>query len=109
VEVVEMPFGVPGCGWKVGRFGYTVENEPNYEEIRAKAKEVLSRATKGARWLGKWGTVHIPIVVDGVIVGELWGDVDPKEVEIGAYWFGRWGTKVQLVKDGRVVGFIWLA
>jgi hypothetical protein len=109
MEVVEMPFGAPSWKWKVGRFGYTTGNEPNYEEIKAKAKEALSKATKGAKWTGKWGSTHIPLVIDGQIIGELWEDVDPREVEVGAYWFGKWGTKVQLVKDGKVVGFIWLA
>jgi len=109
VEVVKMPFGVPGWKWKVGKFGYTVENEPNYEEIKAKAKEVLSRTTKGIAWRGHCGSLHIPLVFEGQIIGELWEDADPKEVEIGAYWFGKWGIKVQLVKDGRVIGFIWLA
>ncbi|EHR78746.1 hypothetical protein OCC_05756 [Thermococcus litoralis DSM 5473] len=104
-----MPFGVSGWKWKVGRFGYMIESEPNYEEIKAKAKEVLSRVAKGAAWRCRCGSLHIPLIVEGQIIGELWEDVDPKEVEVGAYWFGRWGTKVQLVKDGRVVGFIWLA
>ncbi|WP_048147793.1 hypothetical protein [Palaeococcus ferrophilus] len=104
-----MPFGTPGWKWKVGRFGYTVEKEPDYEEMRAKAREVLSKAIKGAAWRCRCGSLHVPLVVEGQIIGELWEDVDPKEVEVGAYWFGKWGTKVQLVKNGRVVGFIWLA
>ena len=102
-----MPFGVPG--WKVGRFGYVMEKEPSYEEIRAKVKALLEKATKGAVWRGRCGTVHIPLVIDGRIIGELWEDVEPRELEVGVYWHGKWGTKVQLVKDGRVVGFLWLA
>ncbi len=99
-----MPFG----RWRVGRFGYAFEGEPNYEEIKSKAKALLEKATKGAEWRCRCGTIHIPLLVDNSIVGELWEDVDPKELEVGAYWYGRWGTKVQLVKEGRVVGFIWL-
>jgi len=97
-----MPFGNPG--WKVGRFGYIMENEPSYEEIRAKANALLGRATKGAAWSSRCGTIHIPLIVNG----EIWEDIDPKNLEVGAYWHGKWGTKVQLVKNGRVVGFLWL-
>jgi len=104
-----MPFGVPGWKWKVGRFGYVMEKEPNYEEIKATARDLLEKVSKGAAWKCRCGTLHVPLLIEGEIIGELWEDVDPKEVEIGAYWYGRWGTKVQLVKDGRVVGFLWLA
>ena len=104
-----MPFGAPGWKWKVGRFGYTLENEPDYEEIKAKTKELLEKAVKGNAWRNPRGVLHVPLVVENQIVGELWEDLDPKELEVGSYWFGKWGTKVQLVKDGRVVGFIWLA
>jgi len=101
-----MPFGIPG--WKVGRFGYMMENEPSYEEIRTKANALHGKATKGAVWRSRCGTIPIPLIVNGGIVGDLWEDIDPKELEVGAYWHGKWGTKVQLVKDGRVVGFLWL-
>ena len=103
-----MPFGIPGWKWKVGKFGYIMEREPSYEEIRAKAKDILEKVTKGAVWRSRCGTTHIPLIVNGRIVGELWEDIDPKELEVGAYWHGKWGTKVQLVKNGRVIGFLWL-
>ncbi|MFA4668982.1 hypothetical protein QDY65_00290 [Pyrococcus kukulkanii] len=104
-----MPFGVPGWKWKVGRFGYVMEKEPSYKEIKEKAKALLEKATKGPAWHCRYGTFHVPLLVDGEIVGELWEDVEPRELEVGAYWHGKWGTKVQLVKNGRVVGLLWLA
>jgi len=103
-----MPFGVTGWKWKVGRFGYTMEKESNYEKIKAKAKELLEKATRGAVWKCRCGTTHISLLVDGEILGELWEGVNPKELEVGAYWYGKWGTKIQLVKDERVMGFLWL-
>ncbi|MDV3103510.1 GAF domain-containing protein [Thermococcus waiotapuensis] len=102
-----MPFGVPGWKWKVGRFGYTMEE--GKEEIKAKTKELLEKASKGNAWRNPRGVLHVPLVVEDQVVGELWEDLDPKGLEVGAYWFGKWGTKVQLVKDGRVVGFVRLA
>jgi hypothetical protein len=27
---------------------------------------------------------------------------------LGAYWVGPWGIKAELVKDGRIVGMMWL-
>ncbi len=104
-----MPFGIPGWKWRLGRFGYTTENELEYEKVRADAKALLEKATKGDAWKSPCGTLHIPLVVEGNIVGELWEDIELKDLDIGAYWYGKWGIKVQLVKDGRVVGFIWLS
>ncbi len=99
---------MPWWKWKRGMYGYTLEGDVDYEHIKSEAKDILEKAEKGAAWQGKWGSVHMPIVVNGQIVGELWEDVDLKELEVGAYWLGKWGRKVQLVKDGRVAGFIWL-
>ncbi len=95
--------------WKRGMYGYTLESDVDYERIKSEAKSILERAERGDAWQGKWGSVHIPIVVNGQIVGEVWEDVDLKELEIGAYSLGKWGRKVQLVKNGRVVGFVWLS
>jgi hypothetical protein len=97
-------------GWKFARFGYIGPEfkEPSYEEIQKKVSDLLSKATRGTPWHGKWGSTHIPIVVDGQIVGEIWEDVDLKELKPAAYWLGKWGYKVELVKDGRVIGFLWL-
>ncbi len=104
-----MPFGIPGWKWKVGRFGYTIDNELDYEKIKADAKALLEKATKGEAWRSHCGVLHIPLIVEGNIVGELWEDVEIKDLDIGTYWYGKWGIKVQLIKNGRVVGFIWLS
>ncbi|AMQ19589.1 hypothetical protein [Thermococcus peptonophilus] len=81
----------------------------NFEEIKSRAKEALQNASKGTPWQNFWGPVRIPIIINGQIAGQLWEDVDLKEVEIGTYVQGMWGTKVQLLKDGRVVGFLGLS
>jgi hypothetical protein len=104
-----MPFGMPEWRWKVGRFGYTMGEEPEYEEIRNKAQEILRQAKKGNIWRNPRGILHIPLIIGNQIIGELWEDVDIKELEIGDYWYGKFGVKVQLVKDMRVVGMLWLS
>ena len=104
-----MPFGIPGWRWKIGRFGYTTDSEPDYEKIRAEAKTLLEKAIKGEAWRSRCGTLHIPLIVEGNIIGELWEDTEIKDLDIGTYWYGKWGIKVQLTKNGRIVGFIWLS
>ena len=32
---------------------------------------------------------EIPLLVDEKIIGELWEDVEPRELEVGAYWHGK--------------------
>ena len=97
-----MPFG-----WRRRGFGYVTE-DVDYEKIKSEAKELLSKAKKGESWKCRCGTVHIPIVVNNEIIGELWKDVDLNNLEIGSYWYSRRGKKVQLVKDSEVIGFLWL-
>ena len=97
-----MPFG-----WRRRGFGYAVE-PVDYETLKSKAKDLLSKAKLGESWVCGCGTKHIPIVVDGQIFGELWKDVKLSDVEVGSYWYSRRGAKVQLVKDGEVVGFVWI-
>ncbi len=103
-----MPSGVPGWKWRICRFGYTIDKELDYEKIKSEAKALLEKAAKGEPWRSHCGVLHIPLVAEGAIVGELWEDTEIKDLDIGAYWYGKWGIKVQLVKNGRVVGFIWL-
>ena len=104
-----MPFGIGMPGWKWrGGWAARVVEPANQESIKNRAREVLARAAKGTPWTSRCGVKHIPLIVDGTKVGELWEDIDPKSVEIGAYRIGRWGIKVQLIHNGRVVGFIWI-
>ncbi len=93
--------------WKRWRYGYTIE-KADFEAAKKHAQELLSKATKGDPWRCRCGAEHIPIIVSGRIVGELWEDVDLGSVEIGDYWLSRWGGKAHLVSGGRVVGFVWL-
>ncbi|WP_258084228.1 hypothetical protein [Thermococcus thermotolerans] len=81
----------------------------DYEEIKSRAAELLQNASKGVSWQNPWGDTRIPLVINGRIIGQLWEDVSPDELEIGPYMSGMWGTRVQLLKDGRVVGFLRLA
>lgn len=96
--------------WKKGVRGYydAGQDDIDPEKIEEKAKERLTNASKGEAWTGRCGCLHIPILIEKEVVGELWQDEDLKRLEIGDYWSGHWGIKVQLVKDKEIVGFIWL-
>ena len=94
-------------GWKMRKFGYATE-DVDYEKLKSDAKELLSKVNKGNEWKCGCGTTHIPLTIDNEIVGELWEDVDLSSLEIGSYWSSRRGTKVQLVSNGKVVGFVWM-
>ena len=96
-------------GWKHRKYGYIVEGTVNYEELVKKAKELLSKAVKGQTWACRWGSTHIPLLVNNQIVGKLWEDLDLNSLEIGAYWFARVGTKVELVHNKKVVGVLWIS
>lgn len=89
------------------RFGYATENV-DYDKLKSDAIELLKKVNKGNPWKCNCGTEHIPLEMDNQIVGELWKDVDLKDVEIGSYWYSRRGAKVQLVNNKEVVGFIWV-
>ncbi len=93
-------------GWRMEQ-GHA-EKELNYEEIKAKAKDLLEKVAKGDAWRSRCGSLHIPLLMEGEVVGELREDAEVKELEIGAYRYGGRGIKVQLVKDGKAVGFLWL-
>ena len=74
----------------------------------ATAKEQLGKATAGATWTAPNGSKMTPILVDSQIVGRLCQTADLTTLEIGSYWQGRWGVNVQLLKDGEVVGMMWV-
>ncbi len=95
-------------GWKIGRHGYIVSAELDYERIKNYVKDVLSRARKGNVWRCRCGSIHIPLIVNNEIVGEIWEDVSLDKIEAGPYWYGRNCGKVHLVYNGRIIGFMWL-
>jgi len=97
-----------GFGYPRG-FWYPAKEPISYEEIKVKAKELLEKASKGATWTNPWGLTRTPIIIDNQITGWLLEDTDLKDLEIGAYKYTKFGMKVQLVKNGKVVGELWLA
>lgn len=100
----------PPWGWRYGprAYGYSSGVEVDRGKVDAAVKETLSKATKGKTWSTPAGVKHTPILVDDQVVGQLWEDSDPATLIIGAFWAGRWGVNVELVKDGKVVGMIWV-
>jgi hypothetical protein len=102
--------GGPPWGWRYGprTFGYSSGAEVDRGKVDAAVKETLSKATKGQLWTTPAGTKHTPLLVDNQVVGQLWEDADPKTLIMGAFWAGPWGVNVELVKDGKVVGMIWV-
>jgi hypothetical protein len=101
---------MPKWGWKFGprHYAYYMTESVPREQVEAKLKETLSRASKGHSWTNPWEIKHTEIVVDNEVVGNIWEDVDLSTLALGAYWVGPWGIKAELVKDGRIVGMIWL-
>jgi hypothetical protein len=102
--------GGPPWGWRYGPriYGYSSGTEVDRGKVDAAVKETLSKVTKGQIWTTPGGTKHTPLLVDNQVVGQLWEDSDPKTLTIGAFWAGPWGVNVELVKDTRVVGTVWI-
>jgi hypothetical protein len=102
--------GSPPWGWRHAPrgYGYFSGTEVDRGKVEAAVKETLSKATKGQAWTTPAGVKRTPILVDNQIVGQLWEDADPKTLIIGAFWAGPWGVNVELVKDGKVVGMVWV-
>jgi hypothetical protein len=97
-------------GWRYGPrwHHYYVDQEIDRATVEKKAKETLASATREAPWTDPRGVKHIPLTVDGQIVGNLWEDADPKTLQVGGYWAARFGVKAELVHNSRVVGMLWL-
>jgi hypothetical protein len=107
---VALAQGGPPWGWRHAPrgYGYLSGIEVDRGKVDAAVKETLNKATKGKIWTTPAGVKHTPILVDDQIVGQLWEDSDPKTLIIGAFWAGPWGVNVELVKDGKVVGMVWV-
>lgn len=100
----------PGFGWHFGpRYGdYYSGHQVARDKVEAAVHIDLAHATKGAAWTNPRGIAHIPLLVDGHVVGSLWRDADLARLEIGTYWAGPFGEHVELIADGEVVGMIWV-
>jgi len=103
-------FGGYGYYGGYGHHGYYVPaKEVTRESVEATVKNVLANSKLGEKFVDGLGRPHTPIIVNGVIEGNLFEDVDLNALSVGGYWVGRFGVKAELVKDGRVVGFISVA
>ncbi len=91
------------CMEQFGRY-----NNMKYEDIVSKVKEILSKSSKGIGWKSKCGYTHIPIVFNNQIIGEISEDLDLETLSIGSYRYSKNCIKIQLIRDGEVVGFICL-
>jgi hypothetical protein len=103
-------FGGPGFGWHFAphMHGYYSGEALAREDVESAVAALLAKAQKGEAWTGRRGMRHIPLTVDGEIVGHLWDDRDVSTLTVGPYWAGRFGTQVELVAEERVVGILWL-
>lgn len=101
------PWG--GWGWRSGPpYGYYSGTQVDRTKVDAAVKQTLDKATKGETWTNPRGVKLTPIMVDNQIVGQLWEDADLKTLTVGSSWAGRWGVNVELAKDGKVVGMLWV-
>jgi hypothetical protein len=102
--------GNPPWGWRYGprAYGYSSGAEVDRGKVDAAVKETLNKATKGQLWTTPAGTKHTPLLIDNQVVGQLWEDADPKTLIMGAFWAAPWGASVELVKDEKVVGMLWV-
>jgi hypothetical protein len=103
------PYGYgPGMMYGYGPGPYSAVPQVDSTKVDAAAKDTLSKATEGKSWTNPAGFTMAPILVDNQIVGQLWQSADIKTLDVGSYWEGPWGVRVQLLKDGQVVGMLWV-
>ncbi len=88
---------------------YVPQKEISRASVEETVKNVLANAKLGEKFVDGRGNYHIPIVVNGVIAGVLFEDVELDSLALGGYWIGRMGVKAELVKDGNIVGFVSVA
>ena len=87
---------------------YVPGKEISRVAVEETVKNVLANAKKGEKFVDGRGNYHMPIVVNGVIAGVLFEDVELDSLALGGYWIGRVGVKAELVKDGNIVGFVFV-
>jgi hypothetical protein len=107
---VALAQGGPSWGWRHAPrgYGYYSDAEVDRGKVDAAVKQSLSKASKGKTWSTPAGVKHTPILFDNQVIGQLWEDCDLATLTIGAFWAGPWGVNVGLVKDGKVVGTVWV-
>jgi hypothetical protein len=104
---VSPPWG--GWGWRFGPpNGYFSGTQVDRSKVDGAVKQTLDKAAKGQSWTNPGGVKLTPIMVGNEIVGQLWEDADLKTLTVGSSWAGPWGVNVQLVKDGKVIGMVWV-
>ena len=110
IPLAALAQGGPPWGWRYAPrgYGYSTGAEVDRGKVDAAVKETLSKAAKGQTWTTPGGTKRTPLLVDDQVVGQLWEDSDPKTLTIGSFWAGPWGVNVELVKEGKVVGMVWV-
>ena len=112
----------PGPHWGLGYRGLGYDPGPDYypgpeysgpeidrATVEQKAHAILRKATKGSRWVDPRGVSHFSLVVEGGVVGNLWEDADPASLQVAGYWVAGFGVRVELAREGRVVGLLGLA
>jgi hypothetical protein len=86
---------MPKWGWKFGprHYAYYMTESVPREQVEAKLKETLSRASKGHSWTNPWGIKHTEIVVENEVVGNIWEDVDLSTLSPGRVLGRTMGNK----------------
>ena len=102
---------MPGMGWRYGsRWGaYYTDKGVDRSKVERDTRNLLAQATQGDASAGSHVGKHIPLLLGGKVVGNLWEDVDLKTLDVGAYSVGSFRVKVELVHNGKVVGMVWLS
>jgi hypothetical protein len=77
-------------------------------KVEAAVKEALGKATKGTVWTSPRGPKMTPLMVDNEVVGQLWEDADPKSLTAASFWARYGGVNVELAKNGKVIGMLWI-
>lgn len=86
----------------------TQYSQATREDVEVSARRLLASARKGRPFTTPRGVRRFPLEVNGEACGTLWEDVDLGTVGLGAHWESQSGMRIELVRDGRVVGMMWL-
>ncbi|QCK85621.1 hypothetical protein E8L99_07480 [Phreatobacter aquaticus] len=90
------------------RLDQTQYSQATREQVETSARQLLATARKGRPFTTQRGVKRIPIEINGETYGTLWEDTDLGLVGLGAHWESQGGMRVELVRDGRVIGMMWI-